>query len=194
MIGFLFPSSRPNKRVSAGKLLLCLGLVTGCRSAYTLRTELGPGSSERTFPRRLGVFPLEVGDADLGRTFSELLAMEFLSHGYQVVERTRFESLVAEQNYAASKLFDPDYSVRLGKLVGADTIVLGSIQQLDAYGFGGHWKVIGTVTLRLVDTETGRTIAISRLTRNSDFATEDLGEIAERICSDVQSKLVHMRS
>ncbi len=82
-----------------------------------------------------------------------------------VVERTRIEQLLAEQRLGAAELVQAETASRIGKLLGARLMVMGTITVWDVQqtaGVGiGIFRVSGSqakveLTGRIVDTETGQ--------------------------------------
>lgn len=95
----------------------------------------------------------------------------------RLVERNVLDKLLAELKLGSSALVDPNTALRLGRLLSARLISVGSIA-----GIGGEWQV----TLRVIETETSAVVAsvarsfpVSQATRG---AAELLGkELAEKI-------------
>jgi curli biogenesis system outer membrane secretion channel CsgG len=46
---------------------------------------------------------------------------------FSVIERRQIETILAEQNMGASGLVDPATAARVGKLLGAPAVIVGSI-------------------------------------------------------------------
>jgi curli biogenesis system outer membrane secretion channel CsgG len=87
------------------------------------------------------------------------------SNRFRVFERRKLETLVQEQNFQHfSGLVDPETAVQLGKMIGANFVVTGSITGLSCGG-GEGFKLgpvtVGsastrvTLTVRIVDVTTG---------------------------------------
>jgi curli biogenesis system outer membrane secretion channel CsgG len=112
-------------------------------------------------------------DQDIGRGISDLLANQLARDGkYQVVDRNKLQRILQEQNFSASSRMDSMTAARIGKLVGADAIVIGDITQFGSEnhagksGLGGFGatgihksKAIVEVTARVVDVNTGEITA-----------------------------------
>lgn len=102
----------------------------------------------------LAVFPFTC-DAKLekqrvGFAASELMSHRFVANGnFTVVERGETGKLLAEQRLQASGAVDSATAVRLGKVLGAGTILLGNIQKVD-----GRYQV----NARLVNAETAQVL------------------------------------
>jgi len=84
---------------------------------------------------------------ELGPAVAEILRTELSGLGeYTVIERGMLEQLMQEQALQLSGTVDSETAVKIGKLVGASTVVAGSIVRTgDTY----------TINSRFVDVETG---------------------------------------
>lgn len=68
---------------------------------------------------------------------------------FKVIERAALEKILKEQQFQTSFMVDEKAAVKLGKVLGADAIILGSISNVD-----GSTKIHA----RVIDTETGEAI------------------------------------
>ncbi|HPC86149.1 MAG TPA: FlgO family outer membrane protein [Smithellaceae bacterium] len=86
-------------------------------------------------------------DEYLGRAVSEIMRTALVSSaGYRVVERAQIAKALAEQKFQKSGLIDDRSAVEIGKIVGADFIIVGSVVKIgNAY----------TINSRLIDVKTG---------------------------------------
>lgn len=64
-----------------------------------------------------------------GEAASDILAHELLRSGADVVERGRLQSVLNEQRLGASGALDPATAQKVGRLLGVDALVLGSVTQ-----------------------------------------------------------------
>src|SRR5690554_2518725 len=63
---------------------------------------------------------------------ANIIAERLINNGFTVVERNKMNNIITEQNFAESGLIDPDTSnIELGKLIGADYILTGSLVNYD---------------------------------------------------------------
>jgi len=93
-----------------------------------------PGHSQTTV--NPGSFPLT--PPDLGRLVSELLISKLAENGnVTVVERNAIDKILAEQNLENSNRADPVTAAKLGAVLGADGIILGTITHYE-YDDGIH--------------------------------------------------------
>ena len=121
-------------------------------------------------------------DIDVGKGISDLLVTYLVKDGtYSVIERKALDKIMAEQNFSNSDRANPTSAAKIGKLLGVDAIVVGSITQfgnetknmnlggaggaLGGFGLGGFGhkksKAIVAVTARMVDIDTGEILAVA---------------------------------
>src|SRR3954447_25951769 len=75
-------------------------------------------------------------DIDVGKGITDLLVKYLVKDGtYSVIERKSLDKIMAEQNFSNSDRANPTSAAKLGKLLGVDAIITGSITQ-----FGGETK------------------------------------------------------
>jgi outer membrane protein OmpA-like peptidoglycan-associated protein/curli biogenesis system outer membrane secretion channel CsgG len=90
-------------------------------------------------------------DVDVGKGISNLLVTDLVKSGsYSVIERSALDKVLAEQNFSNSNRADPTTAARIGKILGVDYIILGSITQFgnetnkqNVGGSGGNWHGFG---------------------------------------------------
>lgn len=87
-------------------------------------------------------------DTDIGRGISDLLVTTLVNDGsYSVIERAALDRVLAEQNFSNSERADPSTAARIGKILGVDAIIVGSITQFGndtrTTGLGGSGARIG---------------------------------------------------
>ena len=121
-------------------------------------------------------------NVDIGKGIVDLLVTGLVKDGsYSVIERKALDKLMAEQNFSNSNRADPASAARIGKLLGVDAIVVGSITQFgnetkktNLGGAGGNWHGIGLgnvghsnskanvgITARVVDVDTGEILGVA---------------------------------
>ena len=69
-------------------------------------------------------------NVDVGKGISDLLVKYLVEDGtYSVIERKAMDKILAEQNFSNSDRANPNSAAKLGKLLGVDAIIVGSITQ-----------------------------------------------------------------
>lgn len=118
---------------------------------------------------------------DLGKAAADLLITKLVQDGsVSVIERNAMDKLLAEQNFSNSGRTDPVTAAKLGRILGVDAIILGTITHYDYSdkttggggarlgGFGGasmktkhdiSAKV--QISTRLVSPDTAEVLAVS---------------------------------
>src|SRR6202790_1521793 len=83
-----------------------------------------------------GVAAIFGQDVDIGKGISDLLVKYLVKDGsYSVIERKALDKILAEQNFSTSDRANPATAAKIGKILGLDAIIVGSITQ-----FGNETK------------------------------------------------------
>lgn len=108
--------------------------------------------------------------------------------GLKVVERQRLDSILLEAEFGRlSGLVDPDKAVKLGKMLGADAVVMGTIldvgqttRRFSGYGVSTHnTQVRCSIRVRVIDIGSGA-VAFSRVVRDSvTYPSSQFGEVTD---------------
>jgi len=119
--------------------------------------------------RRVGVIDFEnktkYGEARLGTSASDILITELVKSGkFIVVDRDKMGKLMEEQKLGLSGAIDPNTAAKMGKILGLNAIVTGSISQFGETSDGSEALITqskrqvvkATVDIRVVDVETGQ--------------------------------------
>lgn len=79
-------------------------------------------------------------NVDIGRGIADMLVDRLVREGtYSVIERKAIQQVLAEQNFSNSDRADSTSAAKIGRLLGVDAIIIGSITQ-----FGRDDKSVGT--------------------------------------------------
>ena len=189
------------------KTILCLAISLGIifsagAGAQTQAASAAPaaGAPTQTPPaaggrkKRVAIFDFDYGtvhsgvaaifgqDVDVGKGISDLLVKYLVKDGtYSVIERKALDKILAEQNFSNSERANPTSAAKIGKLLGVDAIVVGSITQfgnetkntniggagggLGGFGLGGFGrkksKAIVGLDARIVDIDTAEILAVA---------------------------------
>ena len=127
-----------------------------------------------------GVSAIFGTNVDVGQGVTDLLVTYLVKDGsYSVIERKILDKILAEQNFSNSDRADASSAAKIGRLLGVDAIVVGSVTQfgndtkntgiggvgagLGRVGIGGfnqkQSKAIVGLTARVVSVETGEILA-----------------------------------
>ncbi|MEL7407354.1 MAG: CsgG/HfaB family protein [Cyanobacteria bacterium J06558_2] len=105
---------------------------------------------------------------------SDLLVNELVKNGnYTVIERSKIDAILQEQNLGASGRVDNSTAAEIGRLLGVETVIVGSVTQMDleyknqgggAFGIGGSStkaKAYVHLSARMINTTTGEILAVA---------------------------------
>jgi curli biogenesis system outer membrane secretion channel CsgG len=162
---------------------LCAALVLLCVSGHAAERKKRVAVFDFDYATvRSGVAALFGTDVDVGRGISDLLVKRLVQDGtYSVIERQAMDKILKEQNFSNSDRANPNSAAKLGKLLGVDAIIVGSITQFGGEtknqgvgGGGGGWggfglggfkhketKAIVTLDARIVDIDTAEILAVA---------------------------------
>src|ERR1700682_2128465 len=86
-------------------------------------------------------------EQDVGKGISDMLVQKLLQDGkYSVIERNALDKVLGEQNFSNSDRADASTAAKIGRILGVDAIIIGSITQfgrddkstnVGGGGFGG---------------------------------------------------------
>src|ERR1700690_1670094 len=120
-------------------------------------------------------------DVDIGKGISDLLVTYLVKDGsYSVIERKAMDKILAEQNFSNSDRANPNSAAKIGKLLGVDAMIVGSITQFGndtkntniggggggfgGFGLGGikhsNSKAIVNIDARIVDIDTAESLGV----------------------------------
>jgi curli biogenesis system outer membrane secretion channel CsgG len=121
-------------------------------------------------------------NVDVGKGITDLLVTGLVKDGtFSIIERKALDKIMAEQNFSNSERADPTSAARLGKLLGVDAIIVGSITEFgnetkktNVGGGGGGWNRFGVgggghsnskanvgITARIVNVDTGEILGVA---------------------------------
>jgi curli biogenesis system outer membrane secretion channel CsgG len=121
-------------------------------------------------------------DVDIGKGIADLLVTDLVKDGtFSIIERKALDKIMAEQNFSNSDRANPNSAAKLGKLLGVDAILVGSITEFGnetknvgaggggggfgGFGLGGfghkNSKANVAVTARLVDVDTAEILGVA---------------------------------
>src|SRR5579875_1584799 len=103
-------------------------------------------------------------DQDVGKGVADLLITQLVKDGtYTVGERAALDKVLAEQNFSNSDRADATTAAKIGKLLGVNAIIIGSVTQFGrddqtrTYGGGA----IGGLTADIVNVDPGEILAVA---------------------------------
>ena len=131
---------------------------------------------------RTGIAAIFGFDQDIGKGVADLLVDKLVKDGtYSVIERKALDKVLTEQNFSNSDRADPSSAAKIGRVLGVDAIIVGSITQfgrddkattvgggalgLGRFGIGGvqrrNAKAVVGLSARIVDTSTAEILGVA---------------------------------
>jgi curli biogenesis system outer membrane secretion channel CsgG len=158
------------------------------------QTQAPAPSQSQTRKKRVAIIDFDYGtvhtysaaifgsDVDVGKGICDLLVKYLVKDGsYTVVERRALDKILAEQNFSTSDRANPATASKIGKILGLDAIIVGSVTQfgnetkdtkvggagggIGGFGIGGFGhkksKAIVAIDARMVDVDTAEILAVA---------------------------------
>jgi curli biogenesis system outer membrane secretion channel CsgG len=134
-------------------------------------------------------------NVDVGKGITNLLVTGLVKDGdFSVIERSALDKVLNEQNFSNSNRADANSAARIGKLLGVDAIIVGSITEFGNEtkhtglgGGGGNWGGFGlggvghsnskanvAITARVINIDTGEIMAVADGTGQSHRSSTSL--------------------
>jgi len=134
-------------------------------------------------------------NVDVGKGITNLLVTGLVKDGnFSVIERSALDKVLNEQNFSNSNRADPNSAARIGKLLGVDAIIVGTITEFGNEtkktglgGGGGNWGGFGlggighsnskanvAITARIINIDTGEIMAVADGTGQSHRSSTSL--------------------
>lgn len=161
----------------------CLG---GRSEEKQAPARAGAGASVYVAPvpssvERIAVMPFKAPTELIGLSMSDLFVTELMRMGrYQLVERTQLAGVLSEAEIALSGLSDAR-AVELGHMVGADGVVIGTVDEFDTIARSGQTYASVGISVRLIDCESSRVLWTATLAERADDPGVPLSQHARAV-------------
>jgi curli biogenesis system outer membrane secretion channel CsgG len=159
-----------------------------CAAVFLFAVSAAWGADEAK--KRVAIFDFDfgavhhwwTGEWDIGKGISDMIVTNLVRDGtYSVIERKQLDRILQEQNFSNSDRVNPATAAKIGKVLGVNAIIIGTITQfgaetrkmdvggvtsrigLGALGNVGTSKSKASVVLdaRMVNTETAEIMAVA---------------------------------
>lgn len=115
----------------SGALLMALLMVAGM--LFQAPAFAGAKRRVAVMPFEVGSVSSEVGTVDVGKGITSALVTHLVQDGtFSVVDRQMLDAVLKEQNFSTSDRADPTTAAKIGKVLGVDAMIVGTITQ---FGF-----------------------------------------------------------
>lgn len=130
--------------------------IAGCGTTH--KAEYRSSGDGLANVKSTAVLPLENLTAmqDAGRVVADVLSTELAARNLEVVDRGKSEASLASVDLIAGGTIDRLAAMRLGEILGVDSVVYGSVSEArEADPGNGPRKAVVGLSLRIVDVKTG---------------------------------------
>ena len=138
---------------------------------------------------KVAVMPFKGQTELIGTSISDLFVTELLRAGkYELVERSRMAQVLSESELALAGL-SASRAAEIGNMLGADGVIIGTVDEYVTVAQRGHpYPVVG-VTARMIDCKSGKVIWSVDLAKRADNKTTTLPEHARAIVHEMMCGL-----
>jgi TolB-like protein len=183
-----------------GKFLArsCASLVAGLLALAGCGT-MGPAtyvhpSYDFSRVKKVAVLPLEnlASDQTAGEKMRKVVVTELLATGVvDAIEPGQVNRVLAQQNVQNTTAMSPDDFKKVGAALGAQLLIVGSVESYDRVPVGGVQAPEVTLTLRGVDAETGTVVWATSHTQGGATVAARLFGLTGDSLSEVARKTAH---
>ncbi len=149
------------------------GTDLNAKNGGRIRITINPSGTQSKITK-IAVFPFNTKAAanyeTQGPAFADQYTKDFQQIGYDCIDRETISKTMKEQSLNPSEPADLDRAISIGKLLGADGVVLGEVVRKPGK-FYDNWRYL----IKLVDVGTGQTVWYV------DASDVYRGEIAKRL-------------
>ncbi len=162
-------------------LALALAFVFGCAPSKTLmNTTMSPDLTLPDRPR-IAVLPLELAgyaDEDLTvirQNWRNMVESGFLENSFRVVDRDVVDNILKEQHFQRSGVVNTATSVEVGKILGINLVLMGTVRVMAADGSRFH------VQLRIINVQSAELMATTFATGDPSIGYRASYELARKL-------------
>jgi curli biogenesis system outer membrane secretion channel CsgG len=139
--------------------------------------------------RKIAVLPFKAQTELIGASVSDLFVTELLKAGrYEIVERNQLSSVLGETELALSGV-SANRAAQIGQMVGADGVVVGTVDEYAKSARRGKTYAVVGVAARMVDCRSGRIVWSADLAGEAASADISLPQHARKTVHDIVSAL-----
>lgn len=127
-------------------------------------------ASKKVAPKDVGKLVIVPFVGHRGDSFADHVTAELVAQGYSVLERSNLIAILKEQGLQLSDLVEGKADLRrVGRLLGADTLVVGSVSPITVYVSGAISGKVSGAAIRFVSVSTGEVLVSASYGWGSDF-------------------------
>jgi curli biogenesis system outer membrane secretion channel CsgG len=170
-------------------------ILTGCATVdekYFLDTDtkanvfVAPGMHEIS---KIAIMPFKAPNELLGGSVADIFVIEMLrTHKYTVLERSRMAQVLSESELALAGI-SASKAAEVGAMMGADAVVLGTVDEYTKVKHGWHEDAFVGMSARLIDCKSGQVVWSVDLARRADDKHTTLAEHMRLVAHEMVAAL-----
>ncbi|NLB35325.1 MAG: hypothetical protein GX817_05875 [Elusimicrobia bacterium] len=189
-------------KLSKGIVLATFLALFGCRPKVALLDGYDFGKIQRVGVIKFDSSRVSFGSGyDPGNAVADEFVFQFINRGVRVIERSRIEQILQEQSLWKSGNLDPKTVKGLGKLLGVDALIMGSVtkyhpdrkERIYIRDIRGQVREeiflveaeVG-ISARMVDTETGEIIWAGNYSYDSFYIDSAIRQAVSAILNSLK--------
>ena len=139
--------------------------------------------------RKVAVMPFKAATELIGTSMSDLFVTEVLRSGrYELVERSQMAKVLSESELALSGL-SASRAAEVGNMIGADGVIIGTVDEYATVAQRGHPYPIVGITARMIDCKSGKVIWSVDLAKRAKDKTVTMPEHARAVVHEIMAGL-----
>ena len=183
--------------VSTGIVVAFMALLTGCATemigdpyfAGTKSKANVYAGSAQTKTLKIAVMPFKASTELIGSSVSDMVVTELLrTRKYSLVERSQMARVLSEAELALAGVSETK-AVEVAKLMGAEAVVIGTVDEYGMQAKGGDTYAVVGLSIRLIDCSNGRILWSADLAKVADDDDLPLASHAREVVHELVSGL-----
>ena len=178
--------------VCAAAMLALCGCATNPDEAYFRATSSRANvyvAPHKDGIRKIAVLPFKASTELIGTSVSDMFVTELLRAGrYELVERGQMANVLSESELALAGL-SAARAAEVGQMMGADGVVIGTVDEYSTVARGGHAYPVVGVSVRLIECGSGKIVWSADLAERADSRQATLSEHARGVVHETTAAL-----
>ncbi|MCX7010041.1 MAG: thiamine pyrophosphate-binding protein, partial [Kiritimatiellaeota bacterium] len=139
--------------------------------------------------KKIAIMPFKAQTELIGTSISDLFVTEMLRAGrYELVERSQMAKVLSESELALAGL-SVSRATEVGNMLGADGVVIGTVDEYATVAQGGNPYPVVAITARLIDCGSGKVMWSTDLAKRADSKSLTLPEQARAVSHEIVAGL-----
>jgi len=139
--------------------------------------------------KKIAVMPFKASTELIGSSVGDMFVTEILGSGiYELCERSQMGKVLSESELAMAGL-SASKAVEVGSMVGAEAVVIGTVDEYSKQAYGQLQYAVVSITARLIDCKTGKIIWSVDYACKADQTDTTVSEHARQVIREMITAL-----